>query len=188
MSDSGPDMLKPTLLAGVLFGIVSAMPVLGLLNCACCSLVVGCGFFAAFLYSSACRRQGAAFGPATGATTGLIAGAFHAITVIAITAVIGAITGFGIEAVFTKMEEGGVEPDQIETIRAVFERLGTVGLLVIGFFLWVLVGAVFSTIGGALGGLAFRFVPAPPPPPSYEPPPPPVEGPPPPPSEPPRGW
>jgi hypothetical protein len=43
-------MLKPALIGGVLLGILSSIPVISLLNCACCAWVVGGGMLAAYLY------------------------------------------------------------------------------------------------------------------------------------------
>ena len=49
MTDSSPSMLKSTLIGGLSLGILAAMPVIGVLNCACCALVIAGGFLAAFL-------------------------------------------------------------------------------------------------------------------------------------------
>ncbi|HKY30987.1 MAG TPA: hypothetical protein VJV23_00505 [Candidatus Polarisedimenticolia bacterium] len=49
MPSQQPDFWKPALLSGGLFGFLSAVPLLGALNCLCCSLVVGGGVLSAFL-------------------------------------------------------------------------------------------------------------------------------------------
>ena len=43
------DIWKPALVAGSMFGLASAIPLVGLLNCACCSLVVGSGLLCCFM-------------------------------------------------------------------------------------------------------------------------------------------
>lgn len=43
-------MLKPALIGGVLLGILSSIPIISLLNCACCAWVIGGGMLAAYLY------------------------------------------------------------------------------------------------------------------------------------------
>src|SRR5512134_2822510 len=43
------DIWKPALVGGSIFGIAAAIPLVGLLNCACCSLVVGAGLVACFM-------------------------------------------------------------------------------------------------------------------------------------------
>jgi len=46
----GPaDIWKPALTSGVAFGLASAIPIVGYLNCACCSLVIGAGIVASFM-------------------------------------------------------------------------------------------------------------------------------------------
>ena len=48
-SQEPADIWKPALVAGTVFGIVSAIPFVGILNCACCSLVVGAGLLSCFM-------------------------------------------------------------------------------------------------------------------------------------------
>ena len=43
------DIWKPALIAGSVFGVASALPWIGALNCACCSLVVGAGLVSSFM-------------------------------------------------------------------------------------------------------------------------------------------
>lgn len=43
------DIWKPALISGTVFGLASAIPLVGLLNCACCSLVVGSGLLSCFM-------------------------------------------------------------------------------------------------------------------------------------------
>ena len=75
--NQAPSMLKPALISGVAFGVAGAIPVINWINCACCALIVGCGFCAAFLYSKECRTAGFAFRPGNGATVGLVSGLIY---------------------------------------------------------------------------------------------------------------
>ncbi len=56
--NQAPSMLKPALISGVAFGVAGSIPVVNWINCACCALIIGCGFFAAFLYSKDSRTAG----------------------------------------------------------------------------------------------------------------------------------
>ena len=56
--NQAPSMLKPALISGVAFGVAGSIPVVNWINCACCALIIGCGFFAAFLYSKDSRAAG----------------------------------------------------------------------------------------------------------------------------------
>ncbi len=184
MDERSPDLLRPTLTAGVLFGAVAAIPFLNLVNCACCILVVGCGFFASRLYAGQCRRDGLAFQPGTGAMVGLVAGAFYAMTdsllETAIRLTIGDPTARAMLSVIEGLPSVPAENrDAVEKmLRQAAESSPTLGSFVMGFFVMILVAAIFSTIGGLIGGAVFRHTPPAPTPPvepeDYAPPPPPT--------------
>ncbi len=162
MDDRSPNMLRPTLIAGALFGALSAVPFLSLLNCACCALLWGCGLLAARLYSGACRGQGVAFRPATGAVVGLIAGAFYALAQTVTDAVFKAALGDPTARWLVGVVEAlpNVPDDRREmmlaALREAAEPKVTAASLLMGFFLTVLLAAVFSTLGGLIGGAVFK--------------------------------
>ena len=161
-----PDMLKPTLIAGAVFGTAAAIPVVNFLNCACCALVWGCGLFAAYLYSQACARAGVAFEAGHGALVGLIAGAFYALatTVVGLgmTAAFGDLAGRMLLDMMERVPQMPAEARQ--AMREAAKDMGKITVLgtIFGFFLNVLIAAVFSTLGGVIGGAAFRVAPRPP--------------------------
>ena len=167
MDDRSPNMLRPTLIAGALFGALSAVPFLSLVNCACCALVWGCGLFAAWLYSDACRGQGVAFRPATGAVVGLIAGAFYALAQTVTDAVFKIAVGDPAARWLIGVVEAlpNVPDDRrdmmLDALRQAAEAKVTVPALLMGFFLAVLLAAVFSTLGGLIGGALFKVQPGP---------------------------
>jgi hypothetical protein len=171
MNDRSPDMLKPTLIAGVVFGAVAALPFFGILNCACCALIVGAGFFAAYLYSGDCRRQGAEFRAGTGAVVGLIAGAFYAMMTTLVGAVVQITVGdFVTKAILEWLQKlPNMPSESSDAIQRALEgsRNLTPLALLLGFFLNLLLGAIFSTVGGLIGGAVFKVErPTPPPAPS----------------------
>ena len=142
-----PSMLKAALISGAVFGVAGAIPVINWLNCACCALIVGCGFFAAYLYSKDSRAAGVPFRGGNGATIGLFAGLIYG--------VISGILGGLINAAF-------------------IESSGSLVMLLIGLFFALLFGAIFGAIGGLIGGSVFKVEvqpvggstqPPPPPPP-----------------------
>lgn len=186
MNDRSPDMLKPTLIAGVVFGTIAALPFFGLLNCVCCALILGAGFFAAYLYSAECKRQKAEFRPGNGAVVGLITGAFYAMMYTLVGAVVQLTVGdFVSKAVLEWLRNlPNMPAESSEAIQRAIESSGklTAFALVMGFFLNLLLGAIFSTVGGLIGGAVFKverpaspppgpasgdeFLPPPPPPPA----------------------
>jgi hypothetical protein len=66
-----------------------------------------------------------------------------------------------------------VPAEQRDLIDEALEDSGTfsVGKTILGFFISVLLGAVFSTLGGLIGGAVFKVEPVPPAPPAPSPPP-----------------
>jgi len=170
MDKQSPDLLRPTLMAGLLFGFLGGLPLLKLLNCACCALVVACGFFASYLYSGECRRQGAEFRPGTGALLGLVAGAFYAL----MNTLIETVTTLTIGDFFlTRFSQWirtlpNIQPEVLEQLDRAVEQSGTFSLsgLILGLLFSVAIASVFSTAGGLIGGAVFKVDrPAPPPPP-----------------------
>ncbi|HKQ60939.1 MAG TPA: hypothetical protein VJS92_06590 [Candidatus Polarisedimenticolaceae bacterium] len=173
MNDRSPSMLKSTLIGGSVFGVLSAVPILGLLNCACCALVLGAGFFAAYLYSNQCKGAGAAFRPADGAIVGLVAALFHALAWTVVHLLFRAIVGAEDPAdAMSQMDQFNIPEESREMARKVAELMVSGVGQVLLFFVWLLLGAIFSTLGGLIGGAVFKVEPPAPPaapvvPPTY---------------------
>lgn len=168
MNDRSPDMLKPTLLAGVIFGTLGAVPFFNWVNCACCVLVIACGFVAAYLYSEQCRKRGVEFRPGNGALVGLVAGGFYAMVTTVVDSVVKLTVGDVPTRMFLEWLQRfpSLPPESGEMIDTALRDVGTVHVfgLILGFLAWILIGAVFSTIGGLIGGAVFHIdrPPAPP--------------------------
>lgn len=71
-----PDIWKPALLSGAIFGFVSSIPFVGMLNCLCCSLILGSGMLTAYLMV---RGSTVVVGYGMAALGGAISGAVAAI-------------------------------------------------------------------------------------------------------------
>ena len=175
MDNNAPSILKPTVIGGVSAAIVSSIPIVNCLNVLCCSLVIAGGFFAGYLYSRDCAGAGCAFGPGNGATVGLVAGLFYALTDFLIN---GLVRSLGLapdlEEVMDQMDQAGLPPEYADQFVWAMEKFGG-GFSILGFLLSLLVAAVFCTIGGLIAGMTFKVAPAPPAPPmdAMAPPPPP---------------
>jgi len=174
MDERSPDLLRPTLTAGILFGALASVPFLNLLNCACCALVLGCGFFASWLYAGECRRQLLGFRPGTGAVVGLVSGAFYAVTESVLETGIHLAIGDPTARAMLRLVESlpslpAENRDMLEqALRQASEATPTFASFVLGFFMTVLIAAVFSTLGGLIGGAVFRTSPAAPTPPAED--------------------
>ena len=175
-----PDLLKPALISGLVFGLASAIPFVNFLNVCCCALVWGCGLLAAYLYATACRAAGVAFRPGTGAMVGLLAGAFYALSATVFGTVFSLLFGPAIVEMATRIVERmpEVPPFAMEALERAQQEAGKFSIVsfILGLFFWIVCGAIFSTLGGLLGGALFKHEPPPPPPPPVIPPPAPPEG------------
>jgi len=167
MDNQSPSMLRSTVIGGGLFGLAAGLPLVGALNCFCCALIVAGGFLAAFLYSKECSAQGFTFRPGNGALVGLVAGLFYAVGA-SITAALSSMIfgGPDVDAIIDQMEQASAPPEFIDTTIQVMEMMeGPTGILV-QFFASLLLAAVFSTIGGLIGGAVFKIETPPAAPPS----------------------
>ncbi len=48
--DKNPSMIKATVIGGLSAAVLSSIPLVSCLNVACCSLLIGGGFLASFIY------------------------------------------------------------------------------------------------------------------------------------------
>lgn len=73
-------LIKPALIAGVIAGILSAIPIINFVNCICCGWIVIFGFFSVYLLKKDIKTVEPIDGAIVGALTGLIA--FVSVTII----------------------------------------------------------------------------------------------------------
>ncbi len=164
MDERSPDMLTSTLAAGVVFGTLGATPYVRLINLSCCCFLVAmCGFFAAYLYSRESSLALSPFRPGTGATVGLIAGAFYALTQTIVDAIVVITVGNDDVRMLLEWLRQFAPLESVGRIDQLLDQPDTVrpASLVLEFLTSLLVGAAFSTMGGLVGGAAFRVVPPP---------------------------
>jgi hypothetical protein len=174
MDNPAPSMLKATLIGGSAAGFVAAIPIVGALNCFCCCLIIGGGFLAAFLYSLECKKTGTEFRAGQGALVGLLAAVFYALVNSLVGGAIQLALGMGIdqasEDVFEMMEQfGGEVPPEAEQVLEFLSGAPILLLVVMSFFITLCIAAIFSTIGGLIGGAVFKVEPPAPAPPAAPP-------------------
>ncbi|HUE85524.1 MAG TPA: hypothetical protein VMO26_05550 [Vicinamibacterales bacterium] len=169
-----PAKLQPALLAGVAIGVLSALPVVNIVNLCCCAWVVAGGALAAHLMQ---QNHPAPINAGDGAIVGLLAGAIGAVFGTVLSIPIAMMMGpFQVQMMERVLQ--GAE-DMPAEVRSIFEQLqGGMGgaALGIGFifslFFSLFFYSVFGLFGGLLGALMFRKDAPPPAPPSpgFEPP------------------
>jgi hypothetical protein len=148
----GPAKHQPALFGGVTIGVLSALPVVNVVNFCCCAWVVFGGALAAYLMQ---QNHPAPVSPGDGAIVGLLAGA------------IGAVVG-SVLAIPVSIAMGPFQADMIERIlqgtqdlppevQSIFEQMRdnmmTGAAIGIGFIFSLLFSLCFYSIFGLLGGL-----------------------------------
>ena len=176
MSEQSPGMLKAAAIGGLALGVAGGLPLVGMLNCLCCALIIGSGVLAAFIYSKDCSAAGVSFRAGQGAVLGALTGIFYAIgsfvVGMAVQLVMG---GAGLEQIAEQLEgKEGIPPWLIEMLQ---NGASSGGLMIVGLLLALVLGVIFATVGGVIGGAIFKVAPVAETPASYppqEPPPPPA--------------
>jgi len=164
-------MLKPALIGGVLLGILSAVPPVNLLNCACCAWVIGGGMLAANLYI---KNSPAVVTLGTGCLLGMFTGA--------IGAVVSTLFSIPIQILMSKVLAGYAEemrqrlgslpslPSAWRDFISSMPITGSLNILSVmlnGFFS-LIVYSLMAMLGGMLGVAIFEKRKAEPPPPVYQ--------------------
>ena len=159
-------MGQPALIGGLVMGVLSSLPLINLGNLCCCLWVVAGGAVAAYLLQ---QNQTQPIAPGDGALVGLFAGLIGA----GVGFVISIPLSFLLEPMQRAMIQRTLEMsgDMPPAIRQMLEQYGeprtAVGLMgrlflqVIGFFVMLCIGAIFSTLGGLLGAALFKKTPPP---------------------------
>lgn len=158
MTAQRPGLARPALISGSIFGVVAGLPLIGALNCICCSYIIGAGLLAAYLYSKESRTAGTIFGPGEGALIGVLAGLVYAPVTWLVGSVVMLVGGGGMEEILTALQQAGVDvPPEVEETLSGGGGAGI--MLLISLVVNLVLGAIFATIGGVIGGLLFRVTP-----------------------------
>ena len=144
---------QAVLIGGAFNGILSALPIVNAANICCCLWVMGGGAITVWLMqqgrSMMMRLSDGAVG---GALAGLAGAFFYTVVATAVNLIFGS----GFEEVAEALQAAGSDvPIQlIEAYEAV--SASVVLMATISFGMWLVVGVVFSTVGGLLGALFVR--------------------------------
>ncbi len=149
---------KSALMGGGVFGVVAALPYIGMVNSLCCALYIGGGVLAVYFYF---KEQGpfpkAPYGD--GAVVGLLAGALGGVVATVVGAIFLALglVPYASDAAesFAQFEQMGAEiPDWFRHMMAP-EGVSVVSLG-IQLVMNVILYAVFATIGALVGVAIFH--------------------------------
>ena len=151
MHHAKPSKTIPVVAGGLFLGVLSGIPVINFINCACCALVIGGGILSSYLYMKDYPPEQPRVQYGDGALLGLLAGLLGAVvsTIIAIPfqLLVGGASNAGmLEALRSQPD---IPAEIIDMIEPFFQ--GGINMLAILFGL--LVGSVLYSIFGMLGGV-----------------------------------
>jgi uncharacterized membrane protein len=158
-------LTQPALFGGLVMGVLSALPIISAGNLCCCLWVISGGVVAAYLLQ---QNQTPSITPADGALVGLLAGVAGAFVYLFLSIPITFLIAPVQRQIMARIVEnaGGMPPQFREFMRS---RLRTGVSIILGFALMLVVGVIFSTLGGLVGAVVFRKPSSSPPPPSSAP-------------------
>jgi hypothetical protein len=145
-------LTQPALIGGLVGGALSALPLISGGNLCCCLWIVSGGAVAAYLLQ---QNQSLPIEVGDGAVVGLFAGVIGAFVYLVLSIPINFLVGPMERVLFERLTEtmGNLPPEFREYAR---NSVSATARLVLGFVLMLVLGAVFSTIGGLLGALIFK--------------------------------
>jgi hypothetical protein len=144
--------VQPAVVGGLAIGVLSALPIVSAGNLCCCLWIVSGGMIAAYLLQ---QNQATPITQTDGARVGFSAGLVGALVYLLLSIPIAIL----------------IAPLQRELLRRLIERTegvppelrsyvgsyvgGAIGI-VLSFMFMLVMGAIFSTVGGLLGAVLFR--------------------------------
>ena len=140
-------------------GVLSALPLIGRLNCACCILVLGGGALASYLYQKDYPLHLPELTLGDGALIGLLAGLVGAV-VDSIVSIPISLLGIGAAQLASALDMLRSSPDIPPELIGVLESMlagGALGItLLIGLVVNLVIFAIFGSLGGLLGIAIFK--------------------------------
>jgi hypothetical protein len=154
VNQATPGKLKPALIGGIAEGVASSIPVLNLVNIACCILVVGGGVLAAYLYMKDVPPSAKA--PlGDGLKLGLLAGLIGAVVFALISIPMAVLTPDLVSGLGPLVTEHSDPPPEIVSLLSTPLPM-TIFFSLIG----LIIDPIFCGIGGLIGVAIFNKKPA----------------------------
>ena len=156
-----PNRVKAAAIGGSIAGAASEIPLLGVLNLACCALVVGGALLAVHLAlrnEPPTDRAPLGAGAAIGALSGVIAAVVGTIISIPIALLIGDMAQQGIETLLENSEAFQIEGLPLELLESLTASSGglVMSALLLGLVMSLVTYTLFATLGGILGASLFH--------------------------------
>lgn len=140
------DKLLPAVWGGVTIGLLSGVPVINFINCACCSGILIGGALSVYLY----RRQiqpNQRIEVGEGASLGLLAGLFGAVIATLLSLVI---RPFSQEFMY-QIQNYTNDPDIADLLENINPEMMARGFTLVAFFISLVIDSLFGLLGGIIG-------------------------------------
>jgi hypothetical protein len=141
------DKLKPAIIGGVVIGLLSIIPIVGLGNVCCCLWAILGGLLATYLYV---KNSPVPASPGDGAILGAIAGAVGGVIVIVLGIPISIVAGGITQGLLIRIVES-IDPRQAEMLRIQMVAGATIAGAIFNGIILAVCLVIFSTLGGLLG-------------------------------------
>jgi hypothetical protein len=141
----------PALWGGVLIGVISGVPFLDFVNCACCAGVLAGGILAVYLYKKDLPEE-QVLDTNDGAILGLLAGVIGAI----IASIFGLFFGPMTFDFLDKIADYTDNPELMDFLDAINRDSFGAMMVMFGFIMEVIVDSIFGLLGGLLGVALFK--------------------------------
>ncbi len=158
MYPAKPSMSVPVIAGGLFLGVLSAVPPISFLNCACCILVIGGGLLASYLYMKDYPLDSPRVTYGDGALLGLLAGLFGAVvdTVVSIPINLMLGSSFSSQDAFEQLRNTPeFPPELIDFLESIMSGGLTVGGILLSLLFGGIVFSIFAMVGAMLGVALF---------------------------------
>jgi hypothetical protein len=137
---------KAAVIGGVLLGVLSAIPFVNIPNICCCAWALLGGAFASYTWI---KKSPTPVTVGDGALLGVIAGAVGAVIYLIIGVPMALILGNTMSAVLSNIV-ASTDPQQAEILKAQMAASQSVGSAILFGFIYAIILAIFSTLGGLI--------------------------------------
>ncbi len=156
-----PSKLMPALYGGIVMAVISAAPVVNIVNCFCCAGVMLGGFLAVFFYKKDLTPQAPPLTNGDALLLGVFAGLFGAVIGIILhilmLATVGNVTS-GVMMEILRNFEDKMPPGTLDQIEQSMEQSGNLGMMSIitTFFTSIIIDPLFGLLGGLIGYAVYK--------------------------------
>jgi hypothetical protein len=153
-----PDKFLPALYGGIIMGVISGVPLLGIVNCLCCAGIMFGGFMAVYFYKKQLTAEMDAMTNSDAIGLGAFAGVFGAVVATILSGLflllLGNVAG---QMIMRLMESSNILSNMPPEARAQMEQsMEQQGLSIVSVIANFVIHPLFGLLGGLIGYAVFR--------------------------------